>query len=105
MAEQAQLSQEALTQIPVAFLRRIKENARVLDELPIETLARLVPLAARAIRPATLTERISRGMSMENLAGADGGQLPGVVWAAGKSQEELEAWLTKTLAGEDEAPS
>ncbi len=41
------------------------------DGIDMETLARLVPLAARAIRAPAIIERLSRNMTTENLAGAD----------------------------------
>jgi DNA anti-recombination protein RmuC len=109
MAEQAQLSQEALTQIDVAFLQRINEmrrrNEDPFKDISTDALARLVALAARARRGPAIIERLSRNMSTENLAGADGQQLPGVDWVAGKSEAELEAFLTETLSGDrdDEA--
>ncbi len=103
MAEQAQLSQEALVQIPIAFLTRISKarerNEDPFDGMEMETLARLVPLAARAIRAPAIIERLSRNMTTENLAGADGRQLPGSDWVAGKTPEELERFLEDTLGG------
>lgn len=96
-AEIAQLALEAMAAPSIELVRRINENPRTLQTMPLEELTRIAATTARALPRVVHVERLARGQSTSNVGGHRGGPLETVDRNRADAEKRAEEMSTEAL--------